>query len=235
MSTTTLADDPKERKRPPLRGRRYHLYPKSRLSEGKPRDQENGTSALLPYRPMRSRVKNSTRISSAPSMPDVVEFSISTIPVSAPTIPVDEGAMTCNIAEPEPKETHQDAESTEPTNSPDQRSVSRFAGFKTNAMRILKNAWFLKSVGVVGAEVASAVLLVYCFVFLHDFETFGHATSYFPWSWGVVYTDAASFANVFSIGFVLSLLLLIISGATLHFRLIPRYRSSLLQSSLAKH
>src|SRR5579872_6380183 len=108
-------------------------------------------------------------------------------------------------------------------------SGSRFADLKIITFQVLKNSWFIKSVGIAAAEAASVLLLIYSFVFLRNFVASGVAVSYFPWSWNVVYTDVGSVANLFSVGFVISLLVIIISTAILRYRLIPGYRKSLLR------
>ncbi len=88
------------------------------------------------------------------------------------------------------------------------------------------NTWFLRTVGVVFAEACSIVLLLYSIGFLKNFNTYGVAVSYFPWSWNVTYTSSGAVADLFYIGLEISLLSILISTVVVKMHFIPRFKSS---------
>ena len=79
----------------------------------------------------------------------------------------------------------------------------------------LRKKWLRQIVASSFGIAVSVLLAIYSFIFLYTFYSFNSTTSYFPWSWQVLYTNLSSVLNLFYAGFGISLFLIIGFGAAL--------------------
>jgi cellulose synthase/poly-beta-1,6-N-acetylglucosamine synthase-like glycosyltransferase len=70
---------------------------------------------------------------------------------------------------------------------------------------ILTSIWFFRALALVPVIILAGFLLAYDFIFVNTFLVYGNTTSYFPWAWGVAYTDGGPVQSLFNGALVLSI------------------------------
>jgi glycosyltransferase involved in cell wall biosynthesis len=78
--------------------------------------------------------------------------------------------------------------------------IFRVGGQPVSMGFLFKNIWFLRTLLIVSGIIVSGLLLAYSIIFWNTFQSLGNTTSYFPWSWGLLYTNPATVMNLFAIG-----------------------------------
>jgi TolA-binding protein len=92
--------------------------------------------------------------------------------------------------------------------------------------KLAKNVWFLRSLILISGTIAGTLLLIYDFIFLATYNSYGNTTSYFPWAWNAFYFDYGKVEGLFYIALAISLATIVACGVTL-ILILPKVRAAL--------
>jgi hypothetical protein len=85
---------------------------------------------------------------------------------------------------------------------------------------IVTNIWFLRSILLVAGIITATLLFAYDFIFIGTYFTLGDTTSYFPWTWGILYTNYGAVQSLFMEVAAISIIAIVFCGFMLAFVLL---------------
>jgi hypothetical protein len=89
-----------------------------------------------------------------------------------------------------------------------------------------RNIWYLRFLIVFGIIAIAVLLFAYDLLFFVTFEVYSNTTSYFPWAWGVAYTDFYTVQFNFCLAVAVIEVLLAFAGALLYYYILPNLKRS---------